>query len=230
MTNIEAYRWIEQLGVVPVIRASSAKLALLAVEALLTGGIGVVEITLTVPDALGVVQEVVRRFDKAALIGVGTVLSGEQARAAIDAGAQFLVSPGLAVEVLQVGAALAVPIIPGALTPTEIMAARRAGANWIKVFPCAAMGGATYLRALRGPFPDLKLMPTGGVTLANLAEHIAAGAAAVGVGSELVNVEELARGDSASLRDRARAYAAAVRDARAELTAASKTQPLYQGA
>jgi 2-dehydro-3-deoxyphosphogluconate aldolase/(4S)-4-hydroxy-2-oxoglutarate aldolase len=216
MTRAEVCRRIEEIGVVPVIRLSSARLVLHAVEALAAGGVPVVEITLTIPGASSVLREVATRFGGAVLIGAGTVTSPDEARASVQAGAQFIVSPGFGREVVEAAHALDVPVVPGVLTPTEIMAATRAGADWLKIFPCSALGGAKYLRALRGPFPQLKLLPTGGVSLETAADYIAAGAAALGVGSELVVEAELEAGDFSSLRDRAQAYAAAVRAARSK--------------
>jgi 2-dehydro-3-deoxyphosphogluconate aldolase/(4S)-4-hydroxy-2-oxoglutarate aldolase len=142
----------------------------------------------------------------------------------VEAGASFVVSPGFDPEVVQAAHALDVPAIPGVLTPTEIMAAMRAGADWLKIFPCSAVGGAKYLRALRGPFPEPKLMPTGGVTLTSIPEYIAAGAAALGVGSELVDLKELELGELTSLRKRARMFGAALRAAR--LTGSSDSNAL----
>jgi len=217
MTRDEVCRRIEEIGIVPVVRAKSARRALHAVEALVSGGIPVVEMTLTVPDALAVMRKITAQFGRTVLVGAGTVCSGKDARATVEAGAQFVVSPGLDAEVIQTARALDVPVIPGALTPTEVMAASRAGVDWVKLFPCSALGGAKYLRSLRGPFPQLRAIPTGGVSLATVADYIAAGAVAVGVGSELVDETS----EYAQLRDRALAFVASVREARAKTTASS---------
>ena len=178
---------------VPVIRASSAQHALDAVEAVEEGGIPIVEITLTVPGAVEVIRNVVARCGGRILIGAGTVCSREQAAACLDAGAHFLVSPGLSVSVLDAAKSAGAVAIPGALTPTEIMAAAEAGAKVIKIFPCGSVGGPKYIKALRGPFPDLSFIPTGGVNTANAAEFFAAGAFAIGMGGDLI--------DAAALRD-----------------------------
>lgn len=213
-SRAEVCRSLEQIGLVPVVRTASPELALQAVDALLLAGIAVAEITLTVPNALAVIREAHERYGAKLLVGAGTVLSADDARAAVQAGASFVVSPGFDPDVVAAAHALDVPAIPGVLSPTEIMAALRAGADWLKIFPCSALGGAQYLRALRGPFPGLKLMPTGGITLSSVPEYIAAGATALGVGSELVDPKELEAGDLAGLRKRARMFGAAVRAAR----------------
>jgi 2-dehydro-3-deoxyphosphogluconate aldolase/(4S)-4-hydroxy-2-oxoglutarate aldolase len=213
MSRAEVCRRLEASGIVPVVRVSRRELALRAVEALAAAGCEAVEITLTVPDALAIIRELSAR----ALVGAGTVTSSVQAQAALEAGARFIVSPGLDAGIVRAAQAGGAPAIAGALTPSEIMAAIRAGADWVKIFPCSALGGATYLRALRGPFPGVRLLPTGGVTLASAPDYIAAGAVALGVGSELIAEGELATGDLASTSDRARAFIASVRAARSKL-------------
>lgn len=217
-------RQIEAVGIVPVIRAQNARLALHAVDALVAGGIPIVEITMTVPNPYAVMGEVAARFGTNALVGAGTILTPGEAERAVQAGARFIVSPGLDLEVVRAANALDVPAIPGVLTPTEIMAAMRAGADWVKIFPISALGGARYLRALRGPFPGLKMLPTGGVSLNNAAELIAAGAIAVGMGSELVDARELEAGAYASLSARARALATSVAEARSKVGASDTTE------
>jgi 2-dehydro-3-deoxyphosphogluconate aldolase/(4S)-4-hydroxy-2-oxoglutarate aldolase len=206
---------MEEVGILPVVRAPSAALAARAVDALLAGGISVFEITMTVPGAVDLIRLLVQRFKGRALVGAGTVLTARDAEACIDAGAEFVVSPGLSLATIDAAHARDVAVMPGALTPTEVITAWQAGADMVKIFPCAAVGGAAYLRALRGPLPQVKLLPTGGVNLANAAEHIAAGAAALGVGSELVDIAALAAGQDAAVTDRARALLSAVKAARA---------------
>ena len=218
MTRAQTCQRIEAIGIVPVVRLSNPRLVLPATEALIAGGVPVVEITMTVPDAVTHMREVAARFRDHVLIGAGTVTSAAQARAAVQAGARFIVSPGFDAEIVRQAHALDVPCIAGVLTPTEIMAALRAGADWLKIFPCSALGGAKYLRSLRGPFPQLPMIPTGGVNLATAAEYLAAGAIALGVGSELVDEAELGAGHFADLRNRAQAFIAAVRSARSPLT------------
>jgi 2-dehydro-3-deoxyphosphogluconate aldolase/(4S)-4-hydroxy-2-oxoglutarate aldolase len=193
MTPEQVIKKIGEIGMVPVIRASSDKQALDAVHAIEEGGIPIVEITLTVPGALQVIRDVVARCGDRILIGAGTVCTREQAIACLDAGAHFLVSPGLSIPVLDAAKAAGAIAIPGALTPTEVMAAAEAGAKVIKIFPCGSVGGPKYIKALRGPFPHLDFIPTGGVNTANAAEFFAAGAFAIGMGGDLI--------DAAALRD-----------------------------
>jgi 2-dehydro-3-deoxyphosphogluconate aldolase / (4S)-4-hydroxy-2-oxoglutarate aldolase len=215
MSRAELCSRIAELGIVPVVRAPSAHLAIRAAEALLAGGISVFEITMTVPDALAVIRSLVEQLGDRATVGAGTVLSASDALACIDAGAQFVVSPGLDLATIEAVHARGVPVMPGALTPTEIITAWKAGADMVKVFPCSAVGGAKYLRALRGPLPDVKLLPTGGVSLSTAQDYIEAGATALGLGSELVDVTALAAGADAAVTDRARELLAVVRAARA---------------
>jgi 2-dehydro-3-deoxyphosphogluconate aldolase/(4S)-4-hydroxy-2-oxoglutarate aldolase len=215
MNRAETCQWIEKVGLVPVVRVPSAAVAVRAVEAVLAAGLSIFEITMTVPDALSVIRSLADRFGGRALVGAGTVLSADDARACADAGAQFIVSPGLDVATIEAAHARGVAAMPGALTPTEVITAWKAGADMVKVFPCSALGGAKYIRALRGPLPQVKLLPTGGVNLSTVAEYVAAGANALGVGGELVDVAALARGEDAVLSERARELVRAVAAARA---------------
>ncbi|HZU83389.1 MAG TPA: bifunctional 4-hydroxy-2-oxoglutarate aldolase/2-dehydro-3-deoxy-phosphogluconate aldolase [Polyangiaceae bacterium] len=213
MSRQDVCRRIEEVGVIPVVRAPSAELAVRAAEALVAGGLTVVELTLTVPDAVAVIRSLCARFAGRAVVGAGTVLSAEHATASVEAGAAFVVSPGLVTDAIGAAHAMGAVAVPGALTPTEVMSAVRAGADMVKIFPCSAVGGPKYIRALRAPLPDVKLVPTGGVTLATAAEYIAAGAAALGVGSELVDLAALSAGGDAVLAERASELAAVVRAA-----------------
>lgn len=206
---------IELGGVVPVIRAGSPELARGAIEALLEGGLSVFEVTLTVPNAVDLIETLVRRFAEQALIGAGTVLSASDARRCIQAGARFIVSPGFDAETVETARAADVAVMPGALTPTEVIRAWQSGANMVKVFPCSAVGGAKYIKALRAPLPQVKLIPTGGVNLETAGDYIRAGAAALGVGGELVDQAALESGRGSQLAVRARELLAAVREARA---------------
>ena len=194
MTPEQVLQRIGEIGIVPVVRASSSQHALDAVEAIEAGGIPIVEITMTVPNAIATIREVVQRCGDRILVGAGTVCNAAQARECLEAGAQFLVSPGVSVAVLEVARTLGALAIPGALTPTEIMAAAEAGAKAIKIFPCGSVGGAKYIKALRGPFPDLHFIPTGGVSPANAPEFFASGAFAIGMGSDLVDAVALREG------------------------------------
>jgi 2-dehydro-3-deoxyphosphogluconate aldolase / (4S)-4-hydroxy-2-oxoglutarate aldolase len=190
----ELVKRIERGTLVPVIRAPSADMAVKAVEAILEGGISTFEITLTVPGAVQVIEILVKRFGSRALIGAGTVLSAEQAAACIDAGAQFIVSPGFDAPTVELVLKRGLPCMPGALTPTEVITAWKAGVDMVKIFPCSAMGGAKYLKALKGPLPQVKMLPTGGVNASTAHEYLAAGASALGIGSELVDAQALAAG------------------------------------
>src|SRR5271169_2808786 len=169
MTIEDVIRRIGEIGVVPVVRAASVEDATRAVEAICAGGIPILEITMTVPNATAVIRHVVREHGSAALIGAGTVTTGEQAEQCIRAGAEFLVSPGLSTHVLAVAQACAKLAIPGALTPTELMHAQDNGAKLIKIFPCGNVGGPKYLQSLKGPFPHAALIPTSGVCFSNAA-------------------------------------------------------------
>jgi 2-dehydro-3-deoxyphosphogluconate aldolase/(4S)-4-hydroxy-2-oxoglutarate aldolase len=217
MTRAEVCRRLEEVGIVPVVRLPSAALAVRAVEAVLAGGISVVEITMTVPEAIGLIRSLRDRFGDRALVGAGTVLTAAQAQECIDAGAQFILSPGTDLATIELCRARDIVVIPGALTPTEVIAASKAGADMVKIFPCSALGGAKYLRALKGPLPDVKMLPTGGVSVATAPEYIAAGAAALGVGSELVDPAALQAGQDEIIRERAQKLRVAVSRARAEL-------------
>jgi 2-dehydro-3-deoxyphosphogluconate aldolase / (4S)-4-hydroxy-2-oxoglutarate aldolase len=214
MTIEDVIRRIGEIGIVPVVRAASVEDATRAVEAICAGGIPILEITMTVPNAISVIRHVVREHGSAALIGAGTVTTGEQAEQCIRAGAEFLVSPGLSTHVLAVAQACAKLAIPGALTPTELMHAQDNGAKLIKIFPCGNVGGAKYLQSLRGPFPHATLIPTGGVSVSNAADYIAAGAFALGVGGDLVNAAALRDGNLAKITQAAQELVQTVQAAR----------------
>ena len=207
-------RRIGEIGIVPVVRAAGVEEARQAVDAILAGGIPVVEITMTVPGAVEAIRSVARQFAGKVLVGAGTVVTREQAVACLDAGAQFLVSPGLSVAMMRAARERNTLAIPGALTPTELMAASAEGAEVIKVFPCGSVGGPKYLKALRGPFPNAKVIPTGGVNAGNAAEYIAAGAFAIGVGSDLVDTAALRQGRPEKIVAAAKELVAAVQGAR----------------
>jgi len=213
----DVVRRIGEIGIVPVVRASSVEEANRAVEAICAGGIGSVEITMTVPNAISVIREVVQQRGKDVLIGAGTVTNAAQAEACILAGAQFLVSPGLSVAVLGEAKKHSILAIPGALTPTELMSAQEHGATLVKIFPCGNVGGAKYLKSLKAPFPKAMLIPTGGVNTANAADFIAAGAFALGVGADLVDAAALREGNLEKITNAARELVNAVTSARAAL-------------
>lgn len=210
----EVARRIGEIGIVPVVRAAGVEEARQAVDAILAGEIPVVEITMTVPGAVEVIRSVVRQFAGKVLVGAGTVVTREQALACLDAGAQFLVSPGLSVAMIRAARERNTLAVPGALTPTELMAASAEGAEVVKIFPCGNVGGPKYLKALRGPFPNAKVIPTGGVNAGNAAEYIAAGAFAIGVGSDLVDTAALRQGKPEKIVAAAKELVAAVQGAR----------------
>jgi 2-dehydro-3-deoxyphosphogluconate aldolase/(4S)-4-hydroxy-2-oxoglutarate aldolase len=208
---------IKEIGIIPVVRAATAEEATSAVQAVCAGGIPIVEITMTVPNAVSVIRSVAQQLGSDALIGAGTVTSAEQAELCIRAGAKFLVSPGLSLAVLSVAQSCATLAIPGALTPTELMIALDHGAKLVKIFPCGNVGGAKYLKSLRGPFPHVALIPTGGVNAANAGEFIAAGAFALGVGADLCDVVALRAGHPEKITESARELVRVVAAARAAL-------------
>src|SRR5215468_4708802 len=210
---------IRSTGIVPVIRASTEQRALTAVEALRKGGIDVVEVTLTVPGADNVIESLRRDFGDDLLVGAGTVTSKEDAKRCLDAGAQFVVSPGLDAETVTFVNTQNVLMAAGALTPTEVLAAWKAGADIVKIFPCSAVGGASYIKALRGPFPRIPFIPTGGVNLKTAGDFIRAGAEALGVGGELVSASALEAGRPQEITDAAKHFVAIVCEARAEMAA-----------
>lgn len=208
---------LREVGVVPIVRVSSQDDAFRAVEAVVAGGVPVVEITMGVPNALRVMEKVVDQFGESVLLGAGTVLDTETCRAALLAGAEFIVTPSLDIKVVETSRRYSKACIPGALTPTEIVTAWQAGADVVKVFPCGPVGGPKYLKSLRGPLPQVDFVPTGGVTLEATPDYIRAGAVAVAVGGELVSRKALQEGKTDVITANARKFVEAVRSARAEL-------------
>ncbi len=202
----EVQQRLEAAGIIPVLRARSAKEAMGVVEAMVAGGITVMEVTMTVPGAIDVLRELKRSYRDKLLLGSGTVTDGAECVATIEAGAEFVVSPSLHMDVIAETKARDKVSLPGALTPTEVITAWRAGADFVKVFPCSAMGGASYLKSLKAPFPFLRLVPTGGVTLQTAAGFLEAGASALGVGADLVNVSAMAEGKPEVITNAAKAY------------------------
>jgi len=212
---------IIEIGVVPVVRASSPREARMAADAVCQGGIPIVEITMTVPGAVEVIREMTKSSAGEVLIGAGTVLNAEAAKRCLDAGAQFLVSPGLNLQVVQLAASEGKLMMAGALTPTEVITAWEGGSDFVKVFPCGQVGGAKYIKALKGPLPQVPLVPTGGVNLTTAGEFIEAGAAALGVGGELVQADALKSGQPEIIVEHARKFLAAVKEARARMASAT---------
>jgi 2-dehydro-3-deoxyphosphogluconate aldolase/(4S)-4-hydroxy-2-oxoglutarate aldolase len=210
----DVIRKVGEIGIIPVVRAASVEEANRAVEAICAGGIPVVEITMTVPNAITVIRELMQRRGGDVLIGAGTVTNAEQAESCVRAGAQFLVSPGLSTSVLSVARVNNRLAIPGALTPTELMNAQELGARLIKIFPCGNLGGPKYLKSLKAPFPHAQLIPTGGVNAGNAAEFMAAGAYALGVGADLIDAAALREGNLEKITAAAKELVQAVASAR----------------
>ena len=214
MTKSEVLKQIKEVGIIPVVRATTADEAMRAIDAIREGGIAVLEITMTVPNAITVIEQVTTRFGSDALVGAGTVLDAETAKSCISAGAQFIVSPALNMETIAYCREHDVAVMPGALTPTEVVQAWDAGADFVKVFPAGAVGGASYLKALKAPLPYIELVPTGGVSLKTAADFIKAGAAALGVGADLVDIKAIREGEAKIITDRAKQFVEIVREAR----------------
>ena len=212
-TRQETLQAILDCGVVAVVRGESAEPVIKAIDAVLEGGVPVVEVTFTVPDALEIIRQLARDLSDSVVLGAGTVLDAQTARNAIAAGAQFIVSPNLNLDVVRTAIARGKVVIPGALSPTEVVAAWQAGADLIKIFPANVMG-PRYLRDLHGPLPQVQFVPTGGIDLGNAADYIKAGAAALGVGSSLIDKNLIAAGDWEALTDRAQRFTEVIKKAR----------------
>jgi 2-dehydro-3-deoxyphosphogluconate aldolase/(4S)-4-hydroxy-2-oxoglutarate aldolase len=219
MTKQQVRDKIVEIGIVPVVRAASAQQAMQAAEAVCAGGIPIVEITMTVPGAIDVIAELAKTMGKDVLVGAGTVLDAEAAERCIDAGADFLVSPGFDLATVQFAKQRGKLIMAGALTPTEVIAAWKAGSDFVKIFPCGTVGGAKYIKALKAPLPQVPMVPTGGVNLDTAADFIQAGAAALGVGGELVSAAACKSGNLKVITEAARLYVDIVREARRAVTA-----------
>jgi 2-dehydro-3-deoxyphosphogluconate aldolase/(4S)-4-hydroxy-2-oxoglutarate aldolase len=205
---------IERVGLIPVLRAKSVAQGRAVVEAMVAGGVTVVEVTMTVPGAIDLLRQLQKEYGAKLLLGSGTVTTADQARATIDAGAEFVVSPSLHPAVIDTTKKNGKVSCPGALTPTEAITAWEAGADYVKIFPCSAVGGASYLKSLLAPFPHLKLIPTGGVTLQTAESFIRAGARALGVGGDLVNLAAIDAGKPETITETARAYLKVLAEAR----------------
>lgn len=218
MNKTEVINQIRDIGVIPVVRATSADEAMRAIDAIREGGVSVLEITMTVPGAVGVIEQLARTYGNDVLVGAGTVLDADTARACILNGAQFVVSPALNVETIECCRRYGIAIMPGALTPTEVVQAWTAGADFVKVFPAGALGGASYLKALKAPLPQIELVPTGGVSLKTAADFIRAGASALGVGADLVDLKAIRAGQASVITDRAKQFVEIVRETRASLS------------
>jgi 2-dehydro-3-deoxyphosphogluconate aldolase/(4S)-4-hydroxy-2-oxoglutarate aldolase len=208
MTKQQIARRIVEIGIIPVVRASSPELAINAARAVCAGGIPIIELTMTVPGAIEVIRELKRSIDGDVLIGAGTVLDASTAAQCLKAGAQFLVSPGFDRGTVRLAKREGTLIMAGALTPTEVIAAWNAGADFVKIFPCGNVGGPSYIRALKAALPQIPMVPTGGVNAATAALYLQAGACALGIGGELVS------GNSRAITEAARQYVALIEAAR----------------
>lgn len=219
MTKDQVRQRILEIGIVPVVRASSGQQAVQAAEAVCAGGIPIVELTMTVPGAVDVIAQLVKAMGKEVLVGAGTVLDGDSAQRCLDAGAQFLVSPGFDLATVELAKRKDVLMMAGALTPTEVITAWKAGSDLVKIFPCGTVGGAKYIKALKAPLPQVPMVPTGGVNLETAAEFLRAGSAALGIGGELISASALKAGNLKAITDVARQYVAIVKQTQQELMA-----------
>jgi 2-dehydro-3-deoxyphosphogluconate aldolase/(4S)-4-hydroxy-2-oxoglutarate aldolase len=215
MTKQQVMDWVKELGLVPVLRARSRDEGRALVAAMVAGGVTVMEVTTTVPGAIELIAELRKEYGDTLLLGAGTITTAEQCKAAMDAGAEFIVSPSTHPAVIEATLKAGKLSAPGALTPTEVITAWNLGADIVKIFPCSAVGGASYLKSLKAPFPFLKLIPTGGVTLTTAGDFLKAGAEALGVGADLVNVKAIEQGKPELVTEAAVKYLAAIRAARA---------------
>ncbi len=213
--------FIRDVGIVPVVRTSSAESAIKAVEAIYEGGIRAAEITMTVPGAIQALEAVADRFGDKIVLGAGTVLDPESARISMLAGAEFFVTPSLKLATIEMVKRYGKVIMPGALTPTEVLTAWEAGADIVKIFPCGNVGGPKYIRALKAPFPQIEMIPTGGVNLETAGEFLKAGACAVAVGAELVDAKTIKEGRYEIFTERARKFLEVIAAAREELKKAA---------
>ncbi len=212
--------YIMDVGIVPIVRVTSAESAIKSVEAIYRGGIRAAEITMTTPGAIKALEKVADQFGDKLVLGAGTVLDTETMRAAMLAGAEFFVSPNLKLASIEMAKRYSKVVMPGALTPTEVLTAWEAGADIVKVFPCGNVGGPKYIKALKAPLPQIELIPTGGVNLETAGEFLKAGACAVAVGSELVDGKTVKEGRYDVIEERARQYLAVIAKARSEAAAA----------
>ena len=204
---------IRRTGLIPVVRVPSTQQAVYAVEGVIHVGVSIVEITLTIPNALRTIENLAKRYGNTVLIGAGTVLDRERCQSALLAGAEFIVSPVLNLEVIETTHQHGKICLPGALTPTEVLKAWQAGADVVKIFPCGLVGGPKYIRTIKGPFPEIPLVPTGGVNLDNIAEFFRAGVTAVGVGEPIFSRDALEHGNVDAISANARRFVEAVQSA-----------------
>jgi len=226
-TRDEVCAVIKEIGVIPGIRVSSADEAHFAAEAVTSGGIPIVEITMTVPGAIDLIAHLVK-FHPDMLVGAGTVIDAEMARQCVGAGASYLTSPGVNPKVVEYVAKEGIAFLPGALTPTEVMLAWQGGCNFVKIFPCAQVGGDSYIRALKAPFPQVPLIAAGGVNQQTAGNFILAGATAIGVGSELIPTEAIERRQAKRIQELAQRFVGFVKEARHRLTAHKQSMAVHK--
>ncbi|HWF67321.1 MAG TPA: bifunctional 4-hydroxy-2-oxoglutarate aldolase/2-dehydro-3-deoxy-phosphogluconate aldolase [Acidobacteriaceae bacterium] len=212
----KALALIREVAVIPVVRVSTREQAICAVDGIISAGITVVEITLTVPGAIQIVQDLTAKYGQKLLVGAGTVLDAETCRLAVLAGAEFIVSPAFDARVLEVARTYGKICMPGALTPTEALVAWQAGADLVKIFPCNSVGGPSYIRSLKGPFPQMEVVVTGGVNLENVGQYLAAGVAAVGVGEIILEREAIEAANVGQITVNARRFVDAIKAARSK--------------
>src|ERR1700724_2998472 len=210
MTRQQTLSFILETGIVPVVRTATAEGAIKAIEAIHRGGIRAAEVTMTVPGAIHALEKLADEFGDKIVLGAGTVLDPETARACMLAGAQFFVTPSLKLSTIEMVKRYSKVICPGALTPTEVVTAWEAGADIVKIFPCGNVGGARYIKALKGPFPQIEMIPTGGVNLETAGDFLKAGACAVAVGGELVDAKLIREGRFDLIEERTRQYLAVI--------------------
>lgn len=213
MNKEEVRACVEEIGIIPAIRVSSAEDALFVADAVSSGGIPIVELTMTVPGAIEAITELVRNSPQI-IVGAGTVFDTQTARRCLDAGAKFLTSTGLDLGIVEFAVKEKIVVLPGALTPTEVMTAWKAGSDFVKVFPCSQVGGVSYIRALKAPFPQVPLIASGGVNQQTAADFILAGAVALGIGGELIPQRAIQLRQPDRIRELARRFLSIVKDAR----------------
>jgi len=220
VTSQQILSFITEIGIVPVVRTNSAETAIKAIEAIYRGGIRSAEITMTVPGAIKALEKIADQFGDKIMLGAGTVLDPETARACMLAGAQFFVTPSLNLATIEIARRYSKVICAGALTPTEVLTAWQAGSDVVKIFPANALGGAKYIKSLKGPLPQVEMIPTGGVNLETAGEFLKAGACAVAVGGELVDAKLIRENRYDRIEELAREYLAVIAKTRAEMKAA----------
>jgi 2-dehydro-3-deoxyphosphogluconate aldolase/(4S)-4-hydroxy-2-oxoglutarate aldolase len=218
MSKQDTCRLISEIGIVPAVRTASAEDAVFAAEAVLRAGIPIVEITMTIPDAVGVIARLVREHSNL-VVGAGTVLTADIARECAGAGARFLTAPGFNPEVLEIARNQDIAGIPGALTPTEVVGAWRAGADIVKIFPCAPVGGSSYIRSLKRSLPQIPMMAAGGVNQKTAIDFLLSGVEAIGIGSELIPPDAVQQRNSDRIRELTRRFLGYVKEARERLRA-----------